>query len=144
MPEIVHEFPVRAPAARVFEAVSTPEGLDAWWTLHSSGVPRPGAAWTLDFGPGYRWTAIVTRCDASAAFALDLTDAMPDWMGTRVQFELTDDGSGSAIVRFSHAGWTDATQHFRVSSYCWAMYLRLLRRYVERGERIPYAERLDA
>jgi hypothetical protein len=29
------------------------------------------------------------------------------------------------------------------SSYCWAMYLRLLRRNVEAGEVVPYAQRLD-
>ena len=30
------------------------------------------------------------------------------------------------------------------STFCWAMYLRLLKRFVEAGEVVPYAERLDA
>jgi len=33
---------------------------------------------------------------------------------------------------------------FGTSCYCWAMYLRLLARHVERGEVVPYEARLDA
>jgi hypothetical protein len=33
--------------------------------------------------------------------------------------------------------------HYRTSSFCWAMYLRLLKRYVEHGEVVPYEKRLD-
>ena len=42
------------------------------------------------------------------------------------------------------AGWLEANAHFRRSSYCWAMYLRLLQRYLEQGETVPYADRLGA
>ena len=37
-----------------------------------------------------------------------------------------------------------ANEHWRISCYCWAMYLRLIRRYLEYGETIPYESRLDA
>ncbi|MCH8956850.1 SRPBCC domain-containing protein, partial [candidate division KSB1 bacterium] len=37
----------------------------------------------------------------------------------------------------------EANEHYRVSCYCWAMYLRLLKRYVEHGETVPYEDRLD-
>jgi len=45
-------------------------------------------------------------------------------------------------VRFSHSGWGSESEHFRVSSYCWAMYLRVMRRFVESGEQVPYEDRL--
>ena len=31
----------------------------------------------------------------------------------------------------------------RTSCYCWVMYLRILKRYVEHGEMVPYERRLD-
>ncbi len=37
MPDIFHDFPVKVYPDRVFEAISTPRGLDAWWTKKSSG-----------------------------------------------------------------------------------------------------------
>ena len=33
--------------------------------------------------------------------------------------------------------------HYKISSYCWAMYLRILKRYVESGEEVPYENRLN-
>ncbi len=51
---------------------------------------------------------------------------------------------GGTHVAFSHTGWPAANAHFRTSSFCWAMYLRLFKRYVEAGEVVPYARRLDA
>ena len=62
MADILHEFPIQAPPARVFQAVSQPEGLDRWWTKQSSGRPEPGMEYQLSFGPGYDWVARVSRC----------------------------------------------------------------------------------
>ena len=39
VPDILHDFPIKAPLDRVFQAVSTPEGLDRWWTKRSEGKP---------------------------------------------------------------------------------------------------------
>ena len=144
MPDILHDFPVFAPPARVFEAVSTPAGLDRWWTDVSDGRPERGAEYALDFGPEYRWRATVSECEAERLFELALTDAMDDWLGTRVRFELSALPDGSTQVRFAHLGWAGETEHYRVSCFCWAMYLRHMKRAVEHGEFVPYAQRLDA
>jgi uncharacterized protein YndB with AHSA1/START domain len=142
MNDILHDFPIQASAQEVFQAVSTPEGLDAWWTLRSSGEPVLSADYSLYFGPEYDWQAVVTRCTSDVEFELQLTQSMPDWQGTRVGFLLQEEG-GITQVRFHHLGWPAASDHFRTSSFCWAMYLRLLKRYVECGEIVPYDRRLD-
>lgn len=59
MPDVVHDFPIVAPAARVFEALSTPAGLDVWWTKSSTGEPVQGATYELHFGKGYDWRAVL-------------------------------------------------------------------------------------
>jgi len=143
MPDIVQEFTVKAPQRAVFEAVSTPEGLDRWWTKSASGTAKDGAEFTLGFGPGYDWRARVTRYVPDAAFELLLTDAHADWLGTRVGCELERESDSVTRVHFHHTGWPEGNEHWRVSCYCWAMYLRLLRRSVEHGEFVPYEQRLD-
>ena len=55
----------------------------------------------------------------------------------------TEDLGGRTWVRFKHTGWPDAGEHYRTSSHCWALYLRILRRFVEHGETVPYADRLN-
>lgn len=46
-------------------------------------------------------------------------------------------------MQFWHRGWLEANVHYRTSSFCWAMYLRLLKRWVEAGEVVPYERRLE-
>ena len=142
MPDILHDFPIAADARRVFEAVSAPEGLDRWWTKTSAGVPGLGADYKLHFGPDYDWRARVSRYVPDKEFELEITDAMDDWRGTRVGFELTVNGSGTQL-RFRHTGWPTLNEHYRISTLCWAMYLRVMRRWLEHGETVEYERRLD-
>lgn len=141
--DILFDFPVDAPPERVFAAVTTPKGLDAWWTARSEGFPEAGETYALWFPPDYDWRARVLRVEPDRSFELELSEAQPDWVGTRVGFELAPIPRGTHL-RFHHAGWAEATDHYRTSAYCWALYLRLLARYVTLGEVIPYEGRLGA
>jgi uncharacterized protein YndB with AHSA1/START domain len=143
MPDIFHQFSIKASVRRVFQAVATPEGLDSWWTERSSGTPVVASEYELWFSPKYDWRAIVSRSAPSTEFELEMTVADQDWLGTRVGFQLQEK-DGVTQVRFHHTGWPATNDHYRVSCFCWAMYLRLLKRYVEFGEQIPYEERLRA
>ncbi|MEE8361893.1 MAG: SRPBCC domain-containing protein [Gemmatimonadales bacterium] len=142
MADIFHHFPIRAPLPQVLHAVSSPEGLDAWWTKGSSGEPRQQSEYTLDFGAEHEWRAVVTH-SGNTEFELELTQAQGDWLGTRVGFVL-EERDGATQVRFHHVGWPEENEHYHESCYCWAMYLRLLKRYVEHGEIVAYESRLDA
>ena len=120
MPDTFHDFPIAAPPADVFRAVSTGEGLAQWWTERSSGTPREGAEYELWFGPTYDWRARVTH----------------------VRFRLAA-ANGGTQVRFHHVGWPERNERYRISCYCRAMNLRILKRHLEHGESVPYAQRLD-
>ncbi len=142
MPDILHDLPIKALPGRVFEAISTPAGLDRWWTKRSAGEALEGRDFKLWFGPEHDWRARVTRCVTGSEFELELVRADDDWTGSRVGFEL-EPRDASTWVRFHHSGWREANEHYRISSNCWAMYLRILRRYLEHGETVAYEDRLD-
>lgn len=142
MADILQDFPIKASPTQVYRAITTPAGLDAWWTKRSSGEPREGAEYGLWFGPEYDWRARVTRAVPDSEFELEMTRADDDWRGTRVGFHLTPRGDGT-WVQFHHTAWPGANEHYRISSHCWAMYLRVLRRFLEHGESVPYEQRLD-
>jgi len=143
MADIFQDFTVKALPERVFETIATPSGLDRWWTNQASREPREKAEYALHFGPGYDWRGRVTRYAPGSAFELLITQAHPDWMGTRVGCQLEPEGKAATRVRFYHTGWPEQNEHCRVSCHCWAMYLRVLRRYVEYGEVVPYEKRLE-
>jgi len=142
LPEIVQDLPIRAPLADVFDAVSRPAGLNEWWTKSSRGEPALDAEYELGFGAGYDWRAKVSAFDAGHAFELTMTQADPDWLHTRVGFTL-ERKDQLTWLRFHHAGWPSVNEHYRVSCHCWAMYLRVLRRFLDFGESVPYDQRLD-
>jgi uncharacterized protein YndB with AHSA1/START domain len=142
MPDIFHTFFVKAPAERVYQCVATPQGLDSWWTKSSAGKPLPDEIYYLGFGADYQWKARVIHAIFNKEFELQITESDVDWNGTRICFVLQEKNGGTE-VRFHHTGWHEPNEHYRISCYCWAMYLRLLKRYAEYGEFVPYEDRLD-
>jgi len=142
MPDVTQDFPIAVPPERVFAAISTPDGLSRWWTKRAAGEAKAGSTWELGFGPGYDWRARVTRCDPDASFELQIVSADADWQGTRVGFELTPTATGTQ-VHFHHLGWPQGNEHYRISCFCWAMYLRVMKRNLEHGETVPYELRLE-
>jgi hypothetical protein len=83
-----------------------------------------------------------TRYIPDTELELKLSRADEDFQETRLGF-LLEGKDGAVNVRFYHTGWPDANEHYRISCFCWAMYLRLLKRYVEFGEVVPYEDRLS-
>jgi len=141
--EIVHYFPVNSSIESVYETVSTSRGLARWWAMGAKGHSELGAILELDFGPDYQWQAQVTQMVPPLEFELTMIKADPDWMKSTIGFQLLSTPNGTD-VRFFHQGWKEANDHFYISCYCWAMYLRLMKRYVEYGELVEYEERLNA
>jgi uncharacterized protein YndB with AHSA1/START domain len=139
VPDILHRFQVRAPAARVFPMFADARLLSEWWTASADGVPETGEPWQFGF-EAITWHGVVAACDPDRWIEWEITEADGDWSGTRVGARLTEHGEHTA-VDFYHSGWRHANPHFRTSSCCWANYLRVLRRFVEHGERVPYADR---
>ena len=142
MADIFHHFPINASPEKVFEGISTPKGLDTWWTERSTGNPAMNELYQFFFGPEYIWTAVVSKCIANTAFELTMKDADVDWTGSKVGFSLTAKKNGTE-VHFYHTGWKEDNEHYRISNFCWAMYLRILKRNLEFGEEVAYKDRLS-
>lgn len=142
MADILHDFFINAPVNRVFDAVSHPAGLEKWWTKTSSGKPAAGESYQLGFGPEYQWQARVRKYTPGKEFEFEMTKSDSDWDKTHVGFVIEPADSGSQ-VQFHHTGWPALNEHYRISSYCWAMYLRLLKLNLESGLVVPYEQRLN-
>ena len=140
MPRILHDFIIRATPDKVFHGISTPAEVNKWWSLECTGTPAAGGEYRLFFGEPWDRRARVSRYEKDRAFEWEMVVAMDDWVGARVGFEL-EPVEGGTKVRFHHSGWAEESEHFRISSYCWAMLLRLLKVYVETGAVTPHAHR---
>lgn len=146
MHNILHQLVIRKPAAQVFEAIALPQGLDAWWTLESAGTPTPGSTYRFYFGGAEDWKAVVQQSVPNQRLEWLMTHTqtspgMEDWLDTRLVFALSEK-DGRTTVNFEHLGWRTANDHYRISNYCWAGHLQLLKAYCEKGTIMPHADRL--
>lgn len=139
MTTILLRVPVDADPVTVYEAVSTPEGVNGWWSNHTDGpggegstmkVAFPDAPITFDFTvaeevPEKR---VAWRCDSGP----------PEWVGTTVSFDVENDGDGNTSVLFAHDGWATTNESFPFIAYSWAQILPRLKKLAETGERAPF------
>jgi uncharacterized protein YndB with AHSA1/START domain len=143
MPTIFHDLYIETSSDKVFEGISAPALLDEWWTNQCKGEVKTGSEYELYFTPEYIWKATVTNCIPGKEFELTVHDSDNDWDGTKVGFIVEPKANGTKL-QFYHQDWKEANEHFRVSSYCWATYLRILKRFLENGERVAYDKRDSA
>lgn len=142
MADIVHDFIIKAPIEKVFDGISQPDGLNRWWTKNCTGQAELNGDYQLGFGPEINWPATVSKYQLNKEFELTITDGNEDWVNTSIGFSLSS-GDGLTELSFYHKGWPTKNKHYKISCYCWAMYLRVLKRFLEFGEEVPYEERLD-
>jgi len=142
MADIFHYFPINAPIDKVFENISTPNGIDKWWAKTTSGKSAIGEIFHFHFEPDYNWNAVVSIYVPNEKFELTMKNSDPDWEGSKVGFSLTGKNNLTE-VQFYHTNWKEDNNHYRISNYCWAMYLRILKRNLEFGENVPYVDRLN-
>ncbi|MGG5207998.1 SRPBCC family protein [Chryseobacterium sp. MIQD13] len=137
---ILHDLEVNAKLEDVFRMVSVPEFLNEWWTHYCKGVPELNSEYIFEFSEEYIWKGKISKFNPPYEIEFLITDADADWTGTKVGFILKETVNGIKIS-FYHTDWKHTNEHFRQTSFCWAVYLRILRRFVEEGLHIPYSER---
>jgi uncharacterized protein YndB with AHSA1/START domain len=138
---IVQEITIKAPAARVFDAIANPSERIQWWSAPDGRFRTTHME--SDLRPGGRWTMRGTRQDGSPFIitgeyraverpALLLFTWLPDWQAdateSLVRIELTETG-GVTHVRLTHSGLT--TDASRASHRGWPQILAALEGYVE-------------
>ena len=137
---IYHDLFIKAPVESIYKAVSEPKHLENWWPKRCSGTPEIGEEYHLFFTKEYDWYGKVSQLTHNKHFYITMTQSDLDWNYTKFGFELKEEGD-QVRVSFTHAGWPHCNEHFRVSSYCWAMLLNGLKQYVEKAIVVPFEER---
>ncbi len=143
MHSILHDLWIDAKPIEIFKAISSPKGLNSWWTKKSDGIPEVGQIYKFYFNPEYDWRAEVIKSSSPHLIEWKFIKSDEDWNDTVLGFGIIPK-DGSSHVKFYHKGWNSDNDHFRKSCYCWACYLRLLKRYIEHGEFVPYEHRDSA
>lgn len=146
MADIIHRIGIKAPAAKVYEAVATVPGVAGWWTRETTGTAQRGGRVNVRFrgGDGKEIGQMdfeMTRLKPSREVHWRILDGPEEWVGTDVTFQLTQEGDTTVLI-FGHRNWKEPVEFMAHCSMKWAVFLLSLRELVETGTGKPSPEDL--
>jgi uncharacterized protein YndB with AHSA1/START domain len=134
MANITHAIRIRAPQGRVYEALSTSDGLKGWNTPDLEGDVAQGREFTLRFGDGvsFRWK--VNKLIDGSAVSWECISGPGASAGSTVTFELSDKGDGRTAVELDHSGWPADHEALATCNTLWGILLGRLKNYAETSQ----------
>lgn len=137
-----------APPIKVYETLTTPEGLRGWWTKDCDVSTNVGQVSTFRFGETFNQMRIEELvpgekvhwyCIGQYHHAEELT-VKDEWKGTEVLFSLLENEQGTHLT-FTHQGLTPELECYELCHRGWNHFLQVsLREYVESGQGQPFTE----
>jgi uncharacterized protein YndB with AHSA1/START domain len=125
---------IQATPDQLFDAITTADGLTAWWTK-ASGSGTTGGELAFEFNhpePAVMHVDEATR-PSTVRWTVTACGVEPDWVGTHPTFSITPAGNGASELHFRHHGLTSELDCIEQCTRGWNHYLESLRRYVEVG-----------
>jgi uncharacterized protein YndB with AHSA1/START domain len=140
MPDILHLLKIAVSSARVYQALTTSEGIRNWWTRDADIGSETGQHGQFRFSSygDLRTTQVVIE-DLIPAQRVQwkvTASFMPQWLGTNISFELRPDPAGTMLA-FAHSGFSAPGDIFALCNTGWAYYLVSLQQYLEKGQGAP-------
>jgi uncharacterized protein YndB with AHSA1/START domain len=136
MVDILHRIGAKGTSSdRVYEAITTLDGLAAWWTQDTTGGTDVGEVITFRFPQG-GFDMRVAELVPGRRVLWEVVDGPPEWVGTTVSWDLHEQ-DGWTIVLFAHAGWSEPVEFMHHCSTKWATFLMSLKGLVESGAGAP-------
>ncbi len=140
------EMMIAASPLRVFDALTSLEGLTGWWSSSARGSGAPGGQFQLGFdGVDETITMRVDVATSPTAVAWTCLEhtGLPDWLGTTIVFELAGLEQDRTRLSFHHGGLVPELECYDQCRSGWERFLASLAAYVERGRGNPFELRAE-
>jgi uncharacterized protein YndB with AHSA1/START domain len=154
MPHIHHELLIGASVERVYNAITSNEGLSGWWTPGTKAEAVIGSIARFEFGPHYFKEMKVMELKPPGRVEWTCAAGAAEWIGTAISFELKSldkerlldlhpelegqaqqqDGNAWTLLMFRHDNWSAYTPMFAECNYTWARFLWSLKSFCETGK----------
>jgi uncharacterized protein YndB with AHSA1/START domain len=135
-------LPIAAPPEAVLAALSTTQEVTSWWGP-ATGSAEAGGVLVVSFMGGRQRIVMDVEpqpaLENRVAWAVKECPLTPDWIGTTIFFDVSDDGDG-AMLYFRHQGLTPELECFDMCHEGWTHFLASLVSYAETGVGQPHTE----
>ena len=136
MPDILHRVGIKSSSPEgVYKALTTVEGLSAWWTNDTQGEDNVGGVLKFRFhDDGIDMKVLELR--PTECVQWQVADGPQDWIGTKILWDLSQEDDYT-IVLFRHQGWKEPVEFMHHCSTKWGTFLMSLKSLVETGKGSP-------
>ncbi|HYE53715.1 MAG TPA: SRPBCC domain-containing protein [Chitinophagaceae bacterium] len=161
MPHIRHELLIEASPEKIYDAITTQEGLAGWWTPQVSATAGLNSTARFPFGPNYFKEMKIVELKPAAQVKWACIAGAGEWVGTTISFNLQpvtreviterhpevtgqmEQLKGAdqwTLLQFHHDDWKNHTPMFAECNYTWALFLRSLKLLCETGRGLPWPQ----
>ncbi|MNJ54592.1 hypothetical protein D3C77_500410 [compost metagenome] len=140
MANIEHLQTVHVPASKVYETLTTAEGLSEIWTNELSINNQIGFINEFRFGSNDITKMRIEELITNKKVVWQCIDSDQEWIGTIISFDI-EEKNGKSFITLRHMNWKEVTPFYRSCNYNWAIFLYSLKSYCEDGDGIPYHKR---
>jgi uncharacterized protein YndB with AHSA1/START domain len=135
MVDILHRVGIVSSPDKVYDAITTIEGLAGWWAENTHGTPDVGGVIEFRFGAD-GFDMEVVELDPATHVLWKVVDGPEEWIGTTVDWQLEQEDDYT-VVLFRHLGWSEPVEFMHHCSTKWAIFLMSLKDLVETGKGAP-------
>jgi len=136
---LMHLVTIDADGDKIYDALSTTNGLASFWTADSHADPKVGSTARFGFhGPVLEMK--VDELKPGKRVRWSTVGGFPEWKGTFVEWDIKPGKGGAHDVLFNHAGWPVELPAEKLASvnYTWGRVVGRLKDYAESGKPDPY------
>jgi hypothetical protein len=137
MADILHKVGIRSTVDDTYKALTTREGLCAWWTIDTQGKSKVGEILQFRFGSRGGFDMRIVELEPAKRVLWQVVDGPEEWIGTKIIWQLAQDDDYTAVL-FKHQGWKEAGDFMHHCSTKWAIFLMSLKSHVETRQGMPW------
>jgi uncharacterized protein YndB with AHSA1/START domain len=131
---------IRVPPDALYRAVSTVDGLRGWWCSSIAKENGSEGILTLRFAKsGHVASISFAKGKAASRAEWDVLghNAMPEWIGTKLVFDIEQEGPGGSRLRFQHVGLNPECECYDACNDAWGYLMGSVKAFLESGKGTP-------
>ena len=134
MPDIMHTLTIKAPAEKVYQALTEQKDLAAWWATEAAAQAKVGSLLVFKLGAALK--VKLTKLEPGRNVTWLVTEGIPGWDNTEISWELETVSNGT-MLRMAHRNFAPNYELFVYVNTAWAWHIFSLKDYVETGKGRP-------
>lgn len=132
MAMIYHQVLINAVRSKIYEAITSQEGLSHWLTPDCVVKPDVGFINEFRIDPQRHYRMKIVHLQSGFAVEWKCLNQHDDWSATQISFHLADRG-GQTCLDFKQTGFMSESEAYAASNFQWAKNLLALKVYCEAG-----------